>query len=67
MNRKTSIGGLLLAGLAGLAYYKYSQMSPEDKQQMMDNLKEKGRKIYDSIPENIKNMFGKKEQMNPVA
>ena len=58
--RKT--GGLLLAGLAAYAYYKYNKMTPEEKRQAMAGIKEKGKKIYDEyVPNEVKNMFGKKE------
>ncbi|KIC96283.1 hypothetical protein [Flavihumibacter solisilvae] len=35
---------LLLAGLAAYAYYKFSKMSREDRDKMVGNLKEKGKK-----------------------
>lgn len=43
---KAGPGGLLLAGLAAFAYYKYSRMSPQQRKDMVDGLKEKGRKIF---------------------
>lgn len=62
MNRLTSkigTGGLVLAGLAAYAWYKYSRMSEQEKASMVDNLKEKGQKLYDEyVPENVKNMVG---------
>lgn len=50
---------LILAGIAGaVGYYMYSQMSEEEKKEMMDNLKEKGKKIYDDyVPDKMKNAF----------
>jgi len=39
-------GGLLLAGLAAFAYYKYNKMSPQQRTDMVNNLKEKGKKIF---------------------
>jgi hypothetical protein len=55
--------GLLLAGIAAYAYYKYNKMSPAEKEKMVGGLKEKGRKFYDQyVPNEVKNMFGKKEQ-----
>ena len=49
--------GLLLAGIAAYAYYKYNKMSPDEK----EKLKQKGKKLYDDyVPNEIKNMFGKK-------
>ncbi|HEX6181097.1 MAG TPA: hypothetical protein VFZ47_07595 [Chitinophagaceae bacterium] len=38
--------GLLLAGLAGYAAYKFSKMSPQQKKDMTDNLKNQGKKIF---------------------
>lgn len=43
MNAKTT-GGLLLAGLAAWAVYKYRNMSPEAKQKMVSSIKETGKK-----------------------
>lgn len=46
---------LLLAGAAAFVYYKYSQMSEEEKRDMVNNLKEKGKKLYDQYaPSDIK-------------
>ena len=51
---------LLLAG-AGLAVYaafKYSKMSAVEKTDLMNSLKEKGKKLADKyVPEDIKNKF----------
>ena len=56
-------GGLLLAGLAAYAYYKYNKMTPEERKQAMAGIKEKGQKIYDDyVPNEVKNMFGKKQE-----
>ncbi len=61
-NRRPPKGGLLLAGLAAFAYYKYSKMSEEQKRNLVSGLKEKGKKLYDEyMPTEIKNMLGKKE------
>ena len=38
--------GLLLAGAAAFAYYKYSKMSPQQKKDLVDGLKQKGQKIF---------------------
>lgn len=51
MNKK----GLLLAGLAAFAYYKYKNMSPDSKKKIMDTIKDK---VDQNIPENLKNLFG---------
>jgi hypothetical protein len=56
-------GGLLLAGLAAYAWYKYNKMTPEERSQAMSGIKEKGQKLYDDyVPNEVKNMFGKKQQ-----
>lgn len=61
-NRRVPKGGLLLAGLAAFAYYRYSKMSEEQKRNLVSGLKEKGKKLYDEyMPTEIKNMLGKKE------
>jgi hypothetical protein len=61
-NRRPPKGGLLLAGLAAFAYYKYSKMSEEQKRNLVSGLKEKGQKLYDQyMPTEIKSMFEKKE------
>jgi hypothetical protein len=46
MLRGKSPLGMLLAGAAAFAYYKYSKMSPQQRKDMVDGLKEKGRKIF---------------------
>ena len=59
-NRK-STGAFLLAGLAAYAYYKYSKMSDEQKKNIVGDLKEKGRKLYDQYaPQEVKDMFENK-------
>ena len=58
MNRKMPTGGLLLAGLAAFAYYKYSKLTPDQKRDLVGNLKERGKKLYDQfMPANLKNTF----------
>ncbi len=55
---RPGIGSLLLAGAAAFGLYKYSKMSQQEK----DELVNKGKKLFDeNVPENIKGMFGKKE------
>ena len=64
MNRKGGLGTLLLAGAAAFAYYKYSQMSEEQKKNLVNGIKEKGKRFYDeNIPQSVRDMIGKK---NPV-
>ena len=63
--KKIPKGTLILAGLAAIAYYKYSKLSEEQKDNLIDTLKEKGRKFYDQyIPLGIKNLFAKKDDMS---
>jgi hypothetical protein len=62
---KLPSGGLLLAGLAALAYYKYTTMSEDEKRNLVSGLKEKGQKLYDEyIPQNIKDLIEKKGDNN---
>ena len=61
-NRKSG-APLLLAGLAAFAYYKYSKLSPEQKQDLSGTIKEKGKQVYDKfVPQSVRDMFGKKRQ-----
>jgi hypothetical protein len=48
--------GLLLAAAAAYGYYKYSKMTPEEK----NGLKEKGKKFVDKNFGGLGNFFGKK-------
>ena len=66
-NRKSG-APLLLAGLAAFAYYKYSKMTPEQKQKITGTIKEKSKKIYDQVvPQSVKNMFEKKQSGEPAV
>jgi hypothetical protein len=56
--KKAGLGGLLLAGAAAFAYYKYSRMSEQDKSRMLGGLKEKGRQFYE---DNLSGLLGKKD------
>ena len=61
INKKFSTGGLVLAGLAAYAYYKYNKMSMQEKDDMISSLKEKGQKLYDEyVPQNVKDMVDSK-------
>ena len=52
-------GGLLLAGLAAYAYYRYSKLTPEQKKDLTTKIKDQGKKWYDQIvPGNLKSAFG---------
>ena len=58
LNNRKSSGVLLLAGVAAFAYYKYSKMSEERKRELVDNLKEKGKKWFDQlIPKDVRDKF----------
>jgi len=48
--------GLLLAGLAAFGYYKYSKMTPEQK----NSLIEKGKDLLNKNFGGLENLFGKK-------
>lgn len=48
--------GLLLAAAAAYGYYKYSKMSPEQK----NGLRQKGKDFLDKNLGGVKDMFGKK-------
>jgi hypothetical protein len=48
--------GLLLAAAAAYGYYRYSKMTPEQK----NNLKEKGKKFVDDNLGGFGKIFGKK-------
>lgn len=51
---------LILGAIAALAYYKYSTMSEDQKRSMVNNLKKKGKKLYDDyVPDNVKGMMAK--------
>ncbi len=46
---------LVIAGLAAFAYYKFSKLSPEEKNNIVGDLKETGRNIMkEMIPEGLK-------------
>jgi hypothetical protein len=56
LENKRSAAPLLLAGLAAFAYYKYSKMTPEKK----NDLKEKGKDLLDKyVPQPLKKIFKK--------
>lgn len=56
-------GGLLLAGIAAYALYRYNKMSQDEKDKLASNIKAKGQKLYDDyVPEDVKRMFGKKSE-----
>jgi hypothetical protein len=54
--------GLLFAGLAAYAYYRYTRMPKEEKEALREKIKEKGKKIYDQyVPDSVKDLMGHKE------
>ena len=61
LQNRTKSGSLLLAGLAAFAYYKYSKMTPDERRNMFNDLKEKGKKLVnDYVPADIRDKFMKK-------
>ena len=47
--------GMLLAGAAAFAYYKYSKMSPEQKKDLVSGLKDKASKFLGGLMPNQQN------------
>jgi len=63
MNRKTS--AIILAGLAGaFAYYKYTQMSADDKAVLTDKIKSTGKDLLTHL--NLGGMNSLKETVMPA-
>jgi len=54
-NRKVT--GLVLAGLAAFAYYKYAKMSAEEKSNLANTIKEKGQRLWDQFIPGVKSAF----------
>ena len=48
--------GVLLAAAAAYGYYKYSKMTPEQK----NGLRDKGKSFFDKYLGGLGNLFGKK-------
>jgi len=46
-HNKSSFTSLLLAGAAAYAYYRYSKMTPQERQSFVGNLKQKGRDLFE--------------------
>lgn len=60
-NRKSG-APLFLAGLAAFAYYKYSKLTPEQKKNLGETIKEKSKSFYNKfVPKPVKNIFEKNE------
>ena len=54
--KKMGLGGLILAGAAAFAYYKYSKMSEQEKSNLLGSLKDKGQRFYE---DNLSGLLGK--------
>ena len=52
---------LLLAGLAAYAYYKYKNMSAEEKTNLKDKVKETAGKFTEGLPTQLKDLLGKRQ------
>ena len=62
--KKVPTGMFVLAGLAAFVYYKYSKLSEEERDTLVADLRETGKKLYDQfVPERLKNLFTKKNNM----
>lgn len=53
------LGALIVGGLAAYAYYKYNKMSPKERKDIVENLKQKGKKIYDEYIPAVKETIEK--------
>ncbi|QEC66597.1 hypothetical protein FRZ67_04525 [Panacibacter ginsenosidivorans] len=53
------IGALIVGGLAAFAYYRYSKLSPKEKKDVVDNLKQKGKKLYEEYVPVVKETIEK--------
>ncbi len=62
-NNKLFKGTLLLVSMAAaFAYYKYSRLSPDEKNDLAESIKEKSRKLYDQfLPDELKRVFDSKD------
>jgi len=62
MTRNRSVKPLVLAGLAAAAYYAYSKMTPEQKENMFGSIKKQGKdllgKLWPSGADPMKNNTG---------
>jgi hypothetical protein len=52
---------LILAGLAAYAYYRYKKMSPEEKTNITNKVKETGSKLSEQLPSQLRDLLGKKD------
>jgi hypothetical protein len=53
------IGALIVGGLAAFAYYRYNKLSPKEKEDIVANLKQKGKKLYDEYLPVVKDTIEK--------
>ncbi len=52
---------LILADLAAYAYYRYKKMTPEEKANITNKVKDTGRKITEDLPSQLKDLLGRKD------
>lgn len=52
---------LLLAGLAAYAYYRYKKMTPQEKTDISNKVKETARNLTGNLPSPLKDLFGRKD------
>lgn len=62
LRNKNAVKPLVLAGLAAAAYYAYTKMSPEQKENIFGSIKKQGKdllgKIWPAGAESVKNETG---------
>ncbi len=49
MARNRSVKPLVLAGLAAAAYYAYTKMTPEQKENLLGSIKKQGKDLMDKL------------------
>ena len=63
----TKVSGLVLAGLAAFAWYKYSKMSADQKSKLTSDLKEQGKKILGQVVPGMKSTGMGQESSNAYS
>ncbi|MEO7444527.1 MAG: hypothetical protein ABIT96_04650 [Ferruginibacter sp.] len=59
MQKKSNFAALALTGLAAYGYYKYSKMSAAEKENLVGDLKTKGKSWAEkNLPENLRSLLG---------
>jgi hypothetical protein len=53
------IGALIVGGAAVIAYYMYNKLSAKEKKDIVDNLKQKGKKLYEEYIPVVKDTIQK--------